>query len=158
NPAMKPLLEQILSEKALIEMADPTFAAAPGKDVKIGDKAWTKESKLDMGPIGTYDNTYEYSFAGKDDKNKNLDKITVKTNLKYIPPDDKAAGGLPFKIKSADLKSSDATGTILFDAAKGRVESSEMSLKLKGNLSIEIGGQTTNVELTQDQKTTVKTT
>jgi len=37
NPQMKPLLEQILSEKALIEMAEPTFAAIPNMEVTKGD-------------------------------------------------------------------------------------------------------------------------
>lgn len=36
NPQMKPLLEQILSEKALQEMAQPTFAAIPGKEETKG--------------------------------------------------------------------------------------------------------------------------
>src|SRR5207302_3252943 len=34
NPQMEALLKQILSEEALKEMADPTFAAIPNKDVK----------------------------------------------------------------------------------------------------------------------------
>ena len=55
------------------------------------------------------------------------------------------------------LKSKDATGTILFDKAKGRLDSSEMNLKLEGKLTIDIGGMPTEVELSQTQKTTVKT-
>ncbi|HZT82512.1 MAG TPA: DUF6263 family protein [Gemmataceae bacterium] len=157
NPQMKPLLDQILSEEALKEMADPTFAVVPTKEVKKGD-TWEKTSKLDMGPIGKYENSYKYTFEGPDAKTK-LDKIKVDTTLKYVPPSDSATGGsLPFKIKSADLKSTDASGTVTFDNAKGRVASSEQKLNLKGDLSIEIGGQTTKVELNQTQTTTVKTT
>jgi hypothetical protein len=157
NPQMEPLLNQILSDKALKEMADPTFASVPNKEVKKGE-SWTKETKLDMGPIGTYDNTYKYTYEGKDDKEK-LEKIKVETTLKYTPPSENAAGNpLPFKIKSADLKSSNAGGTIWFDAEKGRIDHSETSLKLTGELNIEIGGQTTKVELNQEQTTTVKTT
>ncbi|MCI0457295.1 MAG: hypothetical protein L0Z62_09985, partial [Gemmataceae bacterium] len=62
-----------------------------------------------------------------------------------------------FSIKEAELKSKDATGTILFDMAKGRLDSSEMNLKLEGKLKIDIGGMATDVELSQTQKTTVKT-
>ena len=157
NPQMEPLLNQILSDKALKEMADPTFAAVPNKDVKKGD-TWTKESQLDMGPIGRYDNSYKYTYDGKDEKETKLDKIKVETSLKYTPPADTgAANPLPFKIKSANLTSSNAGGTIWFDADKGRVDHSEMSLKLSGELSIEIGGQTTKVTLDQDQTTKVTT-
>jgi hypothetical protein len=154
NPQMEPLLNQILSDQALKEMADPTFAAVPNKEVKKGE-SWTKESKLEMGPIGRYDNTYKYTYEGPDNK---LEKIKVETTLKYTPPADTgAANPLPFKIKSANLTSSDAGGTIWFDAEKGRVDHSEMKLKLSGELSIEIGGQTTKVDLQQEQTTKVTT-
>jgi len=155
NPSMEALLKQILSEDALKEMANPTFAAIPNKEVKKGD-TWDKTSKLEMGPIGRYENTYKYTFDGPDKDKKQ--KITVKTELKYTPPgNDASGGGLPFKIKSADLTSKDAGGTILFDAEKGRVEKSDMKVQLTGKLSIEIGGQATAVDLDQTQTTTVTT-
>jgi hypothetical protein len=40
----------------------------------------------------------------------------------------------------------------------GRVTNSTFHLELKGELNIEIGNQTTKVELTQTQDTTVETT
>jgi hypothetical protein len=156
NPQMKPLLDQILSENALKEMAEPTFAVVEEKPIAKGDN-WKKETTLEMGPIGKYNNKYTYTYEGTDDKTK-LDKIKVETVLTYKEPAEVAGvGGLPFKIKSADLKSSNANGTIYFDAKAGRVAKSDQSLDLKGDLSIEIGGQTTKVELSQTQKTEVST-
>jgi len=155
NPQMKPLLDQILSEQALTEMAEPAFAAIPGKEVKKGD-TWERSSKLDMGPIGKFENSYTYTYEGPADK---LEKISVKSTLKYKEPTEQGGvGGLPFKIKQADLKSSSASGTVLFDPAVGRVSKSDMTVDLKGNLQIEIGGQTTLVDLTQKQTSTVETT
>jgi hypothetical protein len=155
NQQMEALLKQILSEDALKEMADPTFAAIPNKEVKKDDK-WKKDSKLDMGPIGKYETTYEYTYEGPDKDKKN--KIKVETTMKYVPPDEKvASGGLPFKIKSATLASKNAGGTILFDADKGRVDESNMKVELSGELKIEIGGVDTQVKLDQTQNTTVKT-
>jgi len=157
NPQMESLLKSILSEEALKEMADPTFAAVPGKEVGK-DESWEKTSKLDMGPIGKYENKYTYTFKGAE-KDKKEQKIEVKTTLTYTAPDEKSVtGGLPFKIKSADLKSTNAGGSILFSPEKGRVEESNMNVELTGTLNIEIGGQVTAVTLTQNQKTTVKTT
>jgi hypothetical protein len=157
NPQMKPLLDQILSENALKEMAEPTFAIVPTEPVAKGQK-WTRKTTLSMGPIGTYENDYTYTFEGKDDKDKKLNKIKVETVLKYKEPGEVAGvGGLPFKIKSADLKSTNANGTILWNEDKGRVDRSDMTLNLKGELSIEIGGQTTKVELEQTQTTNVLT-
>jgi hypothetical protein len=155
NPQMKPLLETILSKEALKEMAEPTFAVIPTSPVSKGEK-WKKETTLEMGPIGKYTNSYTYTYDGKGDKK--LDRIRVATSLKYTPPSDsQGQGGLPFKIKGADLKSTSASGEILFDNAKGRVEGSKMKLELKGNLQIEIGGSTTKVELSQTQDSSVET-
>jgi 16S rRNA (adenine1518-N6/adenine1519-N6)-dimethyltransferase len=117
------------AEDALKQMADPAFAVVPGKSVKKGD-TWSKPSTLNLGPIGKYESTYKYTYEGKDEKDKNLEKIKVDTTLKYMPPDDAAAAGLPFKIVSAKLESKDPTGSIIFDSAKGRISSSTLGLKL----------------------------
>ena len=154
NPQMESLLKQILGEEALKQMADPAFASLPPKAVKKGD-TWKSDSKLDMGPIGVYDTTYTYTYEGKDGK---LDKIKVETILKYKAPEASAAGQLPFKIKAAKLDSMNATGTIWFDNDKGRLDHSDMKLTLEGKLTIEIGGMTSEVDLTQEQDTKVKTT
>jgi Family of unknown function (DUF6263) len=153
NPQMKPLLEQLLSEDALKQMADASFSVVPNKEVKKGE-TWKRESKLSLGPIGTWNNTYDYTLDSID---KDIAKIGVKTTMKYEKPGENAAGGLPFKIKSADLKSTDASGDISFNQDKGRIESSTMTLKLSGKLSIEIGGQSTDVTLEQTQTSNVKT-
>jgi hypothetical protein len=153
NAQMKPLLDTILSEKALVEMAEPTFAVIP-TDAKAKGESWTRNTTLDMGPIGKYDNKYTYTYDGKEGK---LDKIKVTAELTYQPPtgDTAGVGGLPFKIKDAKLKSGDSSGAVYFDEAKGRVDRSNLSLTLKGELSIEIGGQTTKVDLDQKQTTEV---
>jgi len=153
NPQMRPLLETILSEESVKQMAEPTFAAIPGEEVTKG-KSWPRESKLNMGPIGTYENKYDYTLNKID---KDIAEIAVKTTLTYTPPTADAAGvgGLPFRIKSADLKSSNANGTINFSTKEGRIVSSNLTLELSGDLSIEIGGQTTKVTLTQTQTSVV---
>lgn len=158
NQAMKALLEQILSKKALQDMAEPTFAAIPGKEVTKGQN-WKRESTLDMGPIGKYENTYEYTYDGKDTKDPKLDKISVVSTLKYKEPGEIAGQGqgLPFKIKKADLKSTSAKGTILFNPELGMIVKSDMELDLAGSLTIEIGGQSTEVTLSQKQTSTVTT-
>jgi len=157
NQQMKPLLEQILSEEALKQMAAPTFAVIDTKEVKPKD-SWDKTTKLDMGPIGTYTNKYKYTLEGRKNTADEDYSIKVDTELKYeAPKKDANPGGLPFRITSADLASKNATGTIVFDNKKGRVKSSELKLELNGKLSIEIGGTTTTVQLTQEQDSKVET-
>jgi hypothetical protein len=155
NPQMEPLLKQILGEEALKQMSDPAFAFIPNKPVKKGDPAWDKKSNLNMGPIGSYETTYKYTYDGKQDK---LEKIKVASTLVYQPPGPSAGGALPFQIKAAKLEGEPATGTILFDNEKHRHSRSDSTLKLKGKLTIAIGGMNTDVDLVQDQTTTVTTT
>jgi hypothetical protein len=157
NPQMKPLLDTILSQDALKEMAEPVFNVVPTTDVTKGYK-WTKTTKLDMGPIGKYENKYAYEYTGPEGEgDKKVQVIKVDTKLTYTAPGEVAGqGGLPFKIKSASLTSSNPVGLIKFNPAKGRVDSSMTKLELKGSLSIEIGGQATKVDLSQTQESTVE--
>jgi Family of unknown function (DUF6263) len=153
NPQMEAILKQILGDEALKQMADPAFAAIPPKPVKKGD-TWEKKLVLNMGPIGTYDTTNTYTYDGKDGK---LDKIKVDTKLKYAAPGAAAAGALPFKIKAGtELVSKSATGTIYFDNEKHRLDHSDAKLNLEGKLDIDVGGTSTQVNLTMEQTTTVK--
>lgn len=157
NPQMQTLLDKILNEQALKDMAEPTFGAIPGYEVTKGDKKsgeWTRKSTFDLGPIGKYENTYKYTYEGKE---KNLDKVKVDLSLVY-KAGESTAGGLPFKITNSNLQSKSAGGQILFDAAKGRIEKSSTNLTVGGDLTIEIGGQSTKVLLDQTQNTTVDTT
>ncbi|MCS6850412.1 MAG: DUF6263 family protein [Gemmataceae bacterium] len=154
NPQMKTLLDAILSDKAMEQMADPLFAAVPHKEVTKGE-TWKRDGKLNLGPIGSYETSHEYTYEGPE---KGLHKIKVAVKLKYTAPTEQAASGLPFRIKSADLQSKEAGGLILFDRQKGRVESGEIGMTLEGKLTIEIAGMSNDVELKQTQKTTFKIT
>jgi hypothetical protein len=154
NAQLKPLLDSILSEDALKSMAEPAFGVVPPKGEIPANKEWKKESKLDMGPIGTYDTTYKYTYKGTD---KDIATIDVDTSLKYAAPKEAKKDGLPFKIVKADLSSKEGKGVVHFDVKQGRVQDSKMDLKLVGTLTIEIGGMTTDVELTQTQTAELKT-
>jgi hypothetical protein len=154
NPQMGPLLQQILSEDAMKEMADPTFAVVPNKPV-MKDDSWTKESKLSMGPIGSYGIQYRYTYEGSQD---GLARIKLDMTGSYKPPEKNQAGVLPFVVKEADLRFSDASGTLLFDLRRGRMRSSRSNLKVEGTLVIEINGSLTPVQLFQTQVTTVELT
>ncbi len=157
NQQLEPLLKKILSDDALKQMADPTFGILPPTAKKV-DETWDATSTLNLGPIGTYTNGYKYTFKGADKTNADLDLINVATTLKYAAPTE-VDPALPFKIKSSNLvtKDNQEPGKILFNRKLGRLESSDVKLALSGTLTIEIGGNTTQVELTQTQDTKVLT-
>lgn len=148
NPQMKGLLEAILSDEALTKMAEPTWWAFPKGGVIPAAKKWTEKSKLDLGPIGTYNTTFDFTYAGGE-------KIDIKTKLEYTAPSKKE--GLPFIIKSANLKSDAGTGEAVFDKAKGRFSSTKLKMNLEGDLRIEVGNMETQVTLSQTQDASTTT-
>ena len=161
NAQMKPLLEQILSESAVKQMAEPMLTVVPKSGEFKKDEEWTpKSSPLDMGPIGSYTtkNTYKCKNI---DKDKGLAEIDVSVDLSYQAPKKDGKAKLPFTIKEEDTTlasvAKDSKGKVYFNIKKGIIESSTIDVTLKGNISIEIAGMETSVELEQTQKTTLKT-
>ncbi|MCS7015148.1 MAG: DUF6263 family protein [Gemmatales bacterium] len=157
NPNMAQLLGQILSEDQMKQMAEPAFAFLPPTPVAVGG-SWEREARLTLGPLGSYDAKYSYTYLGKEKKDSaELDKIEVKGSIKYKPPESAQAGGLPFKIEGGNLEAKEITGTIYFDSQKGRQASSDMTVRLSGKLTISVGDQKAEVELEQTQTTKVET-
>lgn len=160
NPAMSQLLNTILSEDQFKQLTEPAFAVLPDKGTKAtaGKTTWDRNTKLSMGPIGTYDAEYKYAYAGQDKQGADTyEKITVKTNLKWTAPDAQASGGLPFKIESGTLTTKAAEGTILFDNKNGRLFRSNMKVELEGKLNVAVQEQKAEVNLKQTQNTETTT-
>jgi Family of unknown function (DUF6263) len=156
---MDTLLKKILTDDALKDMCDPTLKLVPDAPKKAGD-TWERKAPLNLGPIGTYDVTFKFKYVGpatEADK-KDMDKIEVETELKYVAPkEDPAAAGLLFRIKEGTLTTEGpAKGVIFYNTKAQRPESGEVNLKLKGTLTVAIGGTDTKVELQMEQKTLVK--
>lgn len=152
NQTMEPLLKKVLNDEALKQMADPSFGMLPGKPVGKGD-TWARESRLNLGPIGSYKNTFKYTLE-KIEGDKAF--IKIDSTLTYEPPTE-TSEGLPFRIKSAKLASKESGGNAVFDIKNGRLDRQEMKVKLEGELEIEISGTTPKVELKQEQTTTITT-
>lgn len=159
NPQMKTLLGTILNDEQLKLMSEPAFTLVPdkGKKVKKDDK-WQRTGTMKMGPIGSYNATYDYTYDAVEKKdNANLHKILLKTTLKYTPPEAKDAAGLPFKINSGNLETKEASGTVWFDADLGRVAESQMTVKLSGKLNVTVSDQAADVDLDMTQTTYTST-
>jgi hypothetical protein len=155
NPQMNTLLQNIMTDDAVKQMFDPTFGLMPDSPKKAGEK-WSKSTTLNLGPIGSYAVTYNFTFVGPD---KDMDKIEVETTLVYTAPKgDPAAGGLLFRIKDGKLQSENpAKGVILYNPKLQRIDSADISIRMKGELTVTIGMTDTKVELLQTQTTKINT-
>jgi hypothetical protein len=157
---MDSLLKKILTDDSLKQMADPTAGLIPDAPKASGDK-WEKKVPLNLGPVGSYDVKYDFTYKGKDAALKHLDRIEIAPTIAYKAPTDNA-DGLLFKIKSGTMESKaldpDQTPSVLlFNSALGRIEKATISLKLEGSLQVGIGGQDTKVDLSQRQTTIIET-
>jgi hypothetical protein len=156
NPACKGLLEVLLSESSLAQMAEPLFAPLPGKSVKKGER-WAEESKVDMGGVGSCAILSSYVFEGPDRSDKTLGRIAVTQKLTYRAAAPGAGGALPFKVVGTDFKKSEGSGTIWVHLKKGRIERSKSAVRLTGKMTIDIGGMNTDIDIDQTQQVTITT-
>ncbi|MCI0701777.1 MAG: DUF6263 family protein [Planctomycetia bacterium] len=163
---MESLLKKVMTDEALKEMADPTYKLFPpdGAAKKKGDK-WERKTMLPLGPVGTYELTYKFTYAepDKDGARKDMDKIEVETFITYAAPKENPEG-LLFRIKDGSKLVTDTSGTppgnkgvIYYDPKNQRIDYAEIKIKLKGELIVTIGGTDTKAELTQEQKTVIQT-
>ncbi|QDU22082.1 DUF6263 family protein [Urbifossiella limnaea] len=156
---MDSLLKKILTDDSLKQMADPTAGLLTDAGRAVGDK-WDRKTTLNLGPVGSYEVKYDFTYKGKDEKLKHLDRIEVSPTITFKSPTE-STEGLLFKIKSGTLETKaldpDQTpSVILFNSALGRIEKATISLKMEGELLVGIGGNDTKVALSQRQTTTVE--
>jgi hypothetical protein len=152
NPQKKSLADHVLSEKALVEMAETSFAALPEEPVEPGD-SWTRKGKLPMSSVGEYTVTYRYTYEGREGR---LDRVKVECTLKELPAggDGKAP---PMRIKKG-ATSGKGSGTLFFDRDKGQVARLELSLRVEGSYTTRANDVDTEVGVVQTQRTTLRTT
>jgi len=160
SPQMDALLKKVMTDDALKEMTDPTYKLLPEGPKKKGDK-WERKTSLNLGPIGSYELTYKFTYLepDKDGDKKDFDKIEVETVINYTAPKE-TTDGLLFRIKDGSKLTSDASGSkgvVYYDPKAQRIAEATINIKLRGDLVVVIGGTDTKVELTQEQKTTIKT-
>lgn len=106
----------MFTEDQFKSMMGQSVMVLPKEAVTPGSTSWDKTLDMKMGPIGTMKTTTKYTYAGK---SGDFDKIDMKIDMK-LESDPNA----PFQMK---MTTKEATGTTLFDNAKGRVQ--EMTTK-----------------------------
>jgi hypothetical protein len=156
NPQMEAVLKSVLTDEAIKEMTDPSAGVTPAEPVSK-DGTWEKKTTLSLGPIGSYDRIFTFTYTGKDPERTNLDRIEVKPSLTYKPPAGQAEG-LPFRIKGGKLETKEVKqGLVLYNPTAGRVEQVRIHMVLGGDLDVAIGMADSKVSLSQDQRTELDT-
>jgi hypothetical protein len=145
------LFQLALPEEALKQEMAGLFAFLPGKAVDK-DEQWTYTETMPLAGIGNLRADNRYTFVGK---SKQGAKIAVTTAVTFLPPKGKG-GDAPAQITGGNLKSTGARGTILFDPNRGRMIRYELTLPLKGTLTMKVMGKTFKLNLVQESVTTIR--
>jgi len=150
NPQLRQMLGGALNEAVFAaEMEDLLTAYLPERPVKQGDK-WKHKSTVPLGPLGSLAAENEYTYAGKKSVDgKELDLIERTSTMKYVAP--KKGGALGLQVSKGDLRIDGAKGSVLFDAARGRLVQMDGRFTGKGTLSVSAMGQDFDLELELEQ-------
>jgi hypothetical protein len=146
-------LKRTLTEEWFKKTAREVFAFLPEKE----EKKWTRKVPVPLGPLGNLAITNNYKDDGTEKVgDKSAAKITFTSTVTYTKPTAKDAAGASIQIVEGDLKAESAKGTILFDAAAGRLVSSNWAMKLAGSMTVSIGGS--KLPTVVEQEETIKMT
>jgi hypothetical protein len=156
DPNSGKMIRDIIKEDTLRRSAEEAFGFLPDKPLNKGDK-WERKLEHSLGPLGAIQATHTYTYEGPEPpkEGKELHKISVKSELSYVPPKS-GNSGFQFQITKGELKTESASGTILFDAEAGRLVSSETKLRCRGTLTIAVQGQNHEFVIEQDQSTSIR--
>jgi hypothetical protein len=120
----------MFSEDQLKQMMNNPVFSLPKEAVSPG-KAWDNKTEMKLGPMGTMKIHNKYTYSGKEGA---FEKIDQKMDIKM-----EASADAPFQM---NMKTKEASGTILFDNAKGRIHEmknktvSEMELGPVGTMNM----------------------
>jgi hypothetical protein len=150
--AVRQALQATLSEDALKKSVRELMAFLPDRPVKEGE-TWERTVEQPLGALGTLRETRTYKLEGKEDVGgKKVDKISFTSAVDYKPG--KADKVLAYHVVSGEMKAEEAKGTVLFDAAAGRVVQIKSNMKLRGRMVLSVSGS--NVDATVEQEQTTK--
>ncbi len=102
----------------------------------------------DWGPLGTWAGKTTYRRNGKQD---GQDRVDFAHALTYSPPAGGGNADLPLRITRTEFRTPTASGSILFDAAKGRVTRAEETFQVKGRVVVSALGTEVTVDLDERQ-------
>lgn len=128
------------------EMAQATFFQ-PCKGLKAGER-WAKPMTHNWGPLGAWTGKIHYAYSGSQ---KEIHKVDYALELAYQAPK-AGAGIMGIPIQGAKFGAPETAGSILFDAKEGRVTASEERFRVRGQITINLLGQNTTVDIEEEQQ------
>jgi hypothetical protein len=152
NEVAGKMIKAFMNEETIKSTAAENFAFLPPKPVSKGD-TWKRSQVVPLVALGSLkgETTYTYKGPGKDGE-----EIAYDQTMEYAPPKE-GDDSLPFKITKGEMKAEKASGTMVFDASKGRLVKTDLTMKMKGSMTFDVAGNTTTLtmDMTQTSKSRI---
>jgi len=145
SPTNVEAMRKFLTEDNIKQWTAVVLGGLPGKAVAKG-ASWKTATMLAMNPMGKIKNTNLFSLDG--------DKIKLKMEPEVQLSKDADLGN-GVKVTKADLKP-EGSGTLVYDAAKGRLSSGDIDFTIAGTLGVSANGQESELKLSQTVKMRTK--
>ncbi len=147
KPNVSVLMDTLFSDDWMRQMAEISFGGLPKGSIRPGED-WSEKRKLGLGPLGEYSVTDRFTYTGLAGE---FDKVTLRVegNPKGVPLMGTVADNMKVNLRRLEY-----SGSQLFDRGKGRGVSSELNLALEST----VNARGTEMDISQTQKTTIKTT
>jgi hypothetical protein len=152
DPMLATMLRTVLPESVVKQSFGQTFSLAPDKPLAVGD-TWQRKEKMSLGPLGSFEVNTRYKL---DEVRGSLARLSIAGDMKWSGGDDGMAPKLPFKISEANIRTDKFDGFVTFDLTKGRLESSQMKMNLKGTLTLAIADQKVEMDIKQQMHMEMK--
>jgi hypothetical protein len=149
NPEVGKLFRQNLPEEMMRRSVEEAFGFLPDKELKPGTK-WDRKLVLALGPLGSLSGLNHYTYRGYINGKEHID---VEGNLSYVPPSN--ATDFVFQVTKGNLAVENVRGTMLFDSKLGKLVQSEIRLRVKGSLVVQVQREVQAIDVDQEQ--TVRT-
>jgi hypothetical protein len=154
NESTSRIVRATVPEESFKDPLAELFSFGPEKAVKPGE-SWQRdmgELAISMGPLGGFKSQNKYTDAGKGsaEADRKLSMVDLVSTVTYAPPRP-SDEPFPFKILGGNLKVESAKGSIAFDAENGRVVRLKFTMKIAGDLKIEIAGQESKCTIERQQ-------
>lgn len=121
------------------ELAEWTFFQ-PDKPLKP-KTVWSRPMSHDWGAMGRWNGNTVFAAAGKRPGRAQLELIEFRNDLNYEPPNPKNTNQeRPFRLDRADLRTTAAGGSILFDPQTSRTTAADELFQIRGSLIVMLNG------------------
>lgn len=124
----------------------------PSKQVAKGDK-WSQRMAAPLGMLGKVTVVHNYTYQGESDGQHRID---IAPSIQFSNDGNKEGGLGGLTVKKADLKAENAKGSIVFDVDQGRMTASEMTMRIKGTLTLSAMNQDFPLDIEIEMQNNVK--